>query len=111
MIARILAGQHDLVTAGSGLEAQAILLHDQSFDVILCDLMMPEMTGMDLHKWLATHHPLLAERVIFMTGGAFTPKASDYVARVGNVRLEKPFQAVQLQQLISELVAAPASTG
>jgi CheY-like chemotaxis protein len=45
-----------------GEAGRAILEHDQAFDVILCDMMMPEMTGMALHEWLAMHHPALAAR-------------------------------------------------
>jgi hypothetical protein len=44
--------------------------------------------------------------VVFVTGGAFTPQASDYVSRVGNARFEKPFRPGQLKSLISEMVAA-----
>jgi len=108
LMARMLGSDHDLVTAASGEAARVILEHDQAFDVILCDLMMPEMTGMDLHKWLAAHHPALAGQVVFMTGGAFTPMASDYVMHVGNPRLEKPYESAVLKQLVADMIAVVA---
>lgn len=45
------------------------------FDVILCDLMMPDTTGMDLHHELVRIAPDQVDRMVFMTGGAFTAKA------------------------------------
>ena len=52
LMVRILEGSHEVVTATSGAKAQVILQGDQSFDVILCDLIMPQLTGMDLHDEL-----------------------------------------------------------
>jgi signal transduction histidine kinase len=106
MVVRMLGADHALVTAGSGESARLILEQDRSFDLILCDLMMPDSTGMDLHRWLATEHPSAAEKVVFVTGGAFTPHASDYVTRVGNVRLDKPYEATALKRFVSERVEA-----
>jgi two-component system, cell cycle sensor histidine kinase and response regulator CckA len=106
VVVRMLKAQHDLVTAASGEAAQAILERDQDFDVILCDLMMPDMTGMELHEWLLAHYPVLARRVVFLSGGAFTGKASAYVTSAGNIRLEKPYESAKLRRLVAELVAA-----
>ncbi len=99
-------GEHEVVTAASGREARALLEKDPAFDVIFCDLMMPDLTGMDLHAWLVTAMPALAPRVIFVSGGAFTPHAVDYLAGVSNVRLEKPIDPVRLRALASERVRA-----
>jgi PAS domain S-box-containing protein len=106
MVVRMLGAEHVLVTAGSGEAARRILEGDQSFDLILCDLMMPDSTGMDLHQWLVAENPSTAEKVVFVTGGAFTPQASEYVTRVGNVRLDKPYEAAALKRFVSERVAA-----
>ena len=53
----------------------------------------------------------LADRVVFVTGGAFTPGAAEYLAQVGNLRLEKPFEARALRRLMNEQVLAARSTG
>ncbi len=105
ILQRLLA-EHEVLTAASGREARALLEKDQRFDVILCDLMMPEMTGMELHAWLVATLPVLARRVVFVSGGAFTPHASDYLASVSNVLLDKPIDPVRLRRLTSELVRA-----
>ncbi len=112
MLTQLLGSEHEIVTASSGEAGQAVLRNDQSFDVIICDLMMPGLTGMDLHAWLAVERPELARRVVFLTGGAFTPLATEYVTRVGNLRIEKPYEKWALKQLVSELVgAARGSSG
>jgi PAS domain S-box-containing protein len=103
---RLLGTAHEVVAAASGAEARARLEQDQDFDVILCDLMMPELSGMDLHAWLAEAHPALAAKVVFISGGAFTPRGAEYMARVGNLRIEKPFDAGKLVMLVADLVAA-----
>jgi len=99
VIARTLRGQ-DTVQAVGGEAARAILERDRDFDVILCDMMMPRVSGMELHAWLARTYPALARRLIFVTGGAFTPKAREYLKRVDNVTLEKPFGSGQLTQVV-----------
>jgi PAS domain S-box-containing protein len=69
----LLQGEHDLVVAQSGAEALELLGKDPAtaagYDAILCDLMMPGMTGMELFEVLRREHPSLARRVVFMTGG------------------------------------------
>ena len=64
------------------------------FDLVLCDLMMPGMSGMDLAAWIEEHHPALSRRMIFMTGGAFTPEAEEFLASAVHPSLEKPFSLV-----------------
>jgi len=107
---RLLSRSHEVVTADSGAEAQAILIGDQGFDLVLCDLMMPEMTGMELHTWLVAEHPALAKRVVFLTGGAFTANSSKYLAEIKNVTLEKPCESATLMRTVSELVASAHAT-
>ena len=75
------------------------------FDLILCDLMMPEMTGMDFYAALASRSESLARRVVFMTGGAFTPTAREFLDRVDNPRLDKPVDITRLRQLVDSAVA------
>jgi DNA-binding NtrC family response regulator len=73
--------------------------------VIVCDLMMPEVTGMDLYAELERSRPELVRRVVFMTGGALTARAREFLARVTNPRLEKPFDLERLRAIIAGLVA------
>jgi signal transduction histidine kinase/ActR/RegA family two-component response regulator len=106
VVVRVLSKEHEVVAVSSGDEARELLQRDRGFDLIYCDLMMPRMSGMELHAWLAETDAALAGQVVFLTGGAFTPAATDYLARVGNLRVEKPFNAHDLQKLSAELVLA-----
>ena len=73
-------------------------------DLILCDVMMPEKTGMDVYAELMRSAPDQAERMVFMTGGAFTPRAREFLDRVPNLRVEKPFGAEQLRALVNDRI-------
>jgi CheY-like chemotaxis protein len=105
VLAKILK-EHEIVTASSGEEALRVLGQDQVFDLILCDVMMPRTSGIDVHRWLVETHPELARKVVFVTGGAFTSGAREYLAQIDNPRLEKPFNAVFLEKKVLEWVAA-----
>ncbi len=70
------------------------------FDVILCDLMMPEMDGPILYDELCKVAPGQAECMLFVTGGAFTPRAREFLERVPNMRIEKPFDVGALVELV-----------
>lgn len=103
---RILAREHEVTTVGSAEEAQRLLEAGATFDVVLCDLMMPGMSGMDLYERLHADTPDQAERMIFMTGGAFTPRARAFLDQVKNPWFEKPFDVSKLMTLVHHRVHA-----
>ncbi|MFW5924678.1 MAG: response regulator [Myxococcota bacterium] len=98
-----LADQHDVVILRSGTEAHRLLTDDHDFDAVVCDLMMPDVSGMELHAWLSDRAPSLAQRMIFMTGGAYTDDARRFLERVGNPHMQKPFDVKDLLDLVEEL--------
>ena len=101
--ARILA-KHETVVASSGREAIA-LCRDQTFAAIVCDLMMPDVTGMEVHEALAATRPALAARMIFVTGGVFTERARAFAAAVPNRILSKPVTADDLRAAVAAIEA------
>lgn len=103
-IRRMLAKEHEVIPVTSAREAKDRFRNGERFDLILCDLMMPEITGMELHAELARTAPDQAERMLFMTGGAFTPQARQFLDVVRNPRVEKPFDFASLHALIHNLV-------
>ena len=113
-IARILRGVHELEVRYDAAEALALIGGGRRFDVILCDLMMPLMSGMEFFTRLSEQAPDQAGRVIFMTGGAFTPEATSFIADVTRPTLEKPFahDAVQLaiEQVLDRIPAIAHDT-
>jgi len=100
VIKRILAKEHDVVSTVAAREALALCVAGEKFDLILCDLMMPEMTGMDLHRELSRAAPEQAHRMIFLTGGAFTDKARQFLSETVKEYLEKPFDPVNLRAIV-----------
>ncbi len=99
---RILEGAHDVVTTTSAKEALGWIGEGRRFDLIVCDLMMPDMTGMDLYEELAQAAPDQARTMVFLTGGAFTPRGRAFLEAVPNTCLEKPIDIVTLRTLVNE---------
>ncbi|HTE55954.1 MAG TPA: response regulator [Kofleriaceae bacterium] len=101
---RVLRG-HDLTPAGSGRQALGILAQ-REFDVILCDIIMPEMSGIDFYWNLEAVSPEQCDRVLFMTGGALTDEVSQLIDSLGRAWLEKPFTAGRVRELVEAVRAA-----
>ncbi len=91
---------YDVVALDDARGALARFVAGERFDVIFCDLMMPEMTGMDLHEEVLRVAQDQAERMVFMTGGAITTRARDFVAASPNPVLDKPFDVKVLREMI-----------
>jgi CheY-like chemotaxis protein len=98
---RTLGRHHDVVVLSSGKEALARIASGERFDAIVSDLMMPEVTGMELHDELSRIAPDQAKSMIFLTGGAFSETAREFLARVHNPRVEKPLEVTKILQLIA----------
>jgi PAS domain S-box-containing protein len=105
-MARLLQGAHDVTVLASPVEALARIEAGERWDAVLCDLMMPELSGMDVAERLARAAPDLAPRVVYLTGGAFTERARLFLAE-GRPWLEKPVDAAVLRRRVEELVHAP----
>jgi CheY-like chemotaxis protein/two-component sensor histidine kinase len=103
-IARSFA-RHDVTACHSADDALALLRANERFDAIVCDLMMPGLTGMGLHHEVAALRPELLDRMMFMTGGAFTPEAQAFLDDPKVKWIEKPFPAKDIQARVQELVA------
>jgi DNA-binding NtrC family response regulator len=85
-------------------EAVDLIVVGKHFDVIISDLMMPDMSGIELYNELVRRQPDAAQRMIFFSGGAFTEGASSFLDRVANERLEKPFDAEKVRALVQRFV-------
>ncbi|HEY1556289.1 MAG TPA: response regulator [Kofleriaceae bacterium] len=101
---RYLALEHEVEAMTSARTALDLIEAGQRFDVILCDVMMPNITGMDFHTTVRALEPALAERIVFVTGGAFTQTAREFLDRVSNRRIEKPFDLKALRALVNEMI-------
>lgn len=103
-IRRALASRHDVEVHVDAREALEHIAGGARFDVVFCDLMMPNMTGIEFFGELSKLAPDVAARVIFLVGGAFTPAAKSFLERVENTRLDKPFQLKDLEAVVAARV-------
>ncbi|MEZ4241982.1 MAG: response regulator [Myxococcota bacterium] len=102
---------YDVVVAEGGQRALEILADEPGFDLVLCDLVMGAVTGMDVHRWIRTNRPGLLDRVIFMTAGAFTGEVREFLATVDNLVLHKPFDTKTLRWMIAQSLRRGAASG
>ncbi len=104
-LTRILSA-HEVLAVRSARDALARIGVGERFDVVLCDLMMPEMSGMDLYAALLERAPDVARRMVFLTGGIFTPAARAFVEQTSAPIVEKPFDPASLRELVAKRVTA-----
>jgi CheY-like chemotaxis protein len=108
VLQRALGREHDVVALQSARDALVRLNGGERFDLILCDMMMPEMTGMELFSELQQALPEVARGIVFLTGGAFTPRAQAFLDHVDNICLDKPLDLPRLRALVRERIGSPA---
>jgi CheY-like chemotaxis protein len=105
-VRRCLRADHDVSSTQDPAIALEMFRRDEEFDVIFCDLMMPNITGMDLYDEIVQIAPDQASRIIFITGGAFTPAARAFLDRTKNSVIEKPIEVEQLRTVVNERIRA-----
>lgn len=99
-VQRLLDGEHDVLVTSDPLGAVEQVRAGARFDAILCDLMMPTMSGMEVYEAIAGVEAEQARRMVFMTGGAFTPRAVRFLETVANPRIEKPLEHNALRAVL-----------
>jgi CheY-like chemotaxis protein/two-component sensor histidine kinase len=103
-IRRYLAQDHDVESVTSARHALELVAGGSRYDLVLCDLMMPQITGMEVHETVAKIDKAQADRIVFMTGGAFTERARAFFETTNNQRIEKPFDLKTLRHFVNELI-------
>lgn len=105
---RLLERTYEITTAANGMEALARA--PETFDAIVCDLMMPEMDGPTFYEQLVRLHPAAKSRIAFVTGGAFRDAVRRFLEHIPNPVLHKPFSAGELSEVIERLLVAARPT-
>jgi CheY-like chemotaxis protein len=100
-VQRMLGREHDFEPVTSAQTAHE-RLSEAHYDVVLCDLLMPETSGMELYLRLASERPALLPRFVFMTAGAVDPGVREFLLSVPNPRVDKPFSAALLRDAIAK---------
>jgi PAS domain S-box-containing protein len=104
VVKSLLTIEHDVTCESRAVAALERIRRGERFDAILCDLMMPDMTGMDVYDGVVAIAPDQAEAMLFLTGGAFTPRAQEFLDRVPNKAIEKPFDVTTLTARVRQMV-------
>jgi signal transduction histidine kinase len=103
-VRRLLSVDHDVQAVTAARDAIQRVAGGERFDMILSDLMMPDVSGMELHAKLVELAPDQAEKMVFMTGGAFTTRSREFLDHVRNPRIEKPFDIGVFRTFINGLL-------
>lgn len=103
---RFLAAESDVLGFVDPHEALAHLLEVAHVDCVLCDLMMPGLSGMELYARLRAARPAIAENVVFMSGGSNHAELQSFLSTVDNERLDKPFDLSSLRALVRRMKRA-----
>ncbi|MDF3068673.1 MAG: sensor histidine kinase [Polyangiaceae bacterium] len=106
-LSRVLSG-YQVTRALSGKEAIAHIEASGPFDVVFCDVMMPELSGIDVFERAKQVCPGQEQRIVFITGGAFTEHAARFIESIDNPKLGKPFDAGEVRALVKALTRDPA---
>jgi PAS domain S-box-containing protein len=107
-IVRVLSPTQEVRAVTSAKDALALFAAGERFDMVLSDLMMPEMTGMDFYEQLERSMPDQALKVIFMTGGAFTEQAAQFIGRFPQRVVSKPLDLAELRRLVDQQLSPAA---
>lgn len=91
------------VETRSGGRAALQVLEERDFDAVICDLHMPEVSGMQLYNRLRDQGSVAADRIIFLTGGTPDKESREFLETVDNRRIYKPFDFDELQQVLAEV--------
>lgn len=89
-----------ITTAESGAQALKILQRAPPFDLILCDLSMPGLSGGDVFRYAITQDPAIQKRFVIITGGATTPDQQRFLKEFHPRVLSKPFTRSELISLL-----------
>ncbi|MBK5188113.1 MAG: response regulator [Gemmatimonadaceae bacterium] len=99
----------DVEEAEDGRAAMDILLHSEPnrYDVVMCDLRMPHLSGAELHRELLEKRPDLVQRLVFSTGDVASADAALFLAESERPVIEKPFELARLEELLGRVCNAP----
>lgn len=96
---------HDVKTFTAGRKALDHLLSSAPVDLIFCDLMMPDITGMDVFDHVSSVKPELVSKIVFMSGGAVTERAKSFLGSLPSERIiEKPFSLKDLRDALTRFL-------
>jgi CheY-like chemotaxis protein len=105
LLERMLGREHDVTTTTSPIEALQWVREGRRFDVILADVMMPDLNGLELHHAIASVDDAQAARIVFVTGGTFTPALERDLEATACLVLRKPVGMQVIRTVVRDRLA------
>jgi CheY-like chemotaxis protein len=110
VLSRMLEGHDVSVAQGARAAIAQLQAQEREFDAVVCDVLMPDMSGIDLYHEMERRHPGQIGRIVFLSGGTNTEVAREFLRSVDNPCLQKPPQRKELLAAIDQLLAASPET-
>jgi CheY-like chemotaxis protein len=104
----MLEDSHRVSVVSDGETALARIDAGETFDLVLCDMMMPRRTGIEVFRAVTGKRPELASSFVFMSGGSAEPEIAEFLDHAPG-RIDKPFGADELRKLVARVAATPAT--
>jgi CheY-like chemotaxis protein len=108
LLRRIFSAAHEVTVVQHGRDALSIMDGGAEFDVVLCDVVMPDLSGPQVYEAVRQRHPRLVDRFVFITGGAIHEKSRTFLASIKNPVLTKPFELATIRDLVRRFVSRPS---
>jgi CheY-like chemotaxis protein len=99
------------VTVAIGGRAGLAALEGGTFDAVVCDVMMPDVSGMDVYRRMSELRPGSERTIVFVTGGTFTAAASTFLETVPNARIAKPFEPEEVRAAVRRVLSSREPDG
>ena len=102
--ARYLGGVcgHDILCASGGGEALTQLEAGEVVDLIFCDLRMPGIDGVAVHREICDNHPALRGHFVFLSGGVTDEATEHYIEGSGALVLSKPIRQAAFDKVLAD---------
>ncbi len=105
VLQRIFGRAHEVTVVGHGKAALSMMDSGAEFDVVLCDMMMPDLSGLQVYEAVRQRHPHLVDRFIFLTGGVLHENSRAFLSSIANPVIKKPFELGALRELVRRVLA------
>ena len=108
-IRRVLRREHEVLVENDPRRALELIRSAPQLDLVLCDLARPDVDGLEIFEAALASSPELARRFLFVTGGATSARAEEFLRSIPDRTLAKPFRPDDLRARVRAALATQRS--